>query len=83
MDEFTRCSACSRTPLVGEEITVMRTGRRECAICDLCLECPRATALGEAIRRERIRSVAGAANVRRAWPAPAQIPQTVEATVSG
>ncbi len=71
MDEFTRCGACSRTPLVGEEITVMRKGRRESAVCDLCLERPRAAALGEAIRRERVRSVAGAVNVRRVWPTPA------------
>jgi hypothetical protein len=74
VDEFTRCCACSRTPLVGEEITVMRIGRRESAVCDLCLDRPRAAALGEAIRRERVRSVAGAANVRRAWPTPATEP---------
>ncbi|MGH2980619.1 MAG: hypothetical protein ACRDKV_01070 [Solirubrobacterales bacterium] len=74
MDEFTPCSACSRTPLVGEEVTVMRDGRREAAVCDLCLDRPRTATLGDAARRERIRSVAGAANVRRAWPAPARSP---------
>jgi hypothetical protein len=48
----------------------MRSGRREWAVCDLCLERPRAAALGEASRRERVRSVGGAASVRRIWPAP-------------
>jgi hypothetical protein len=71
MDEFTPCSACSRTPLVGERVTVMHDGRRESAVCDLCLERPRTAVLGEPARRERVHSVAGAANVRRALPATA------------
>jgi len=71
MDEFTRCSVCARTPLIGEEIAVMTAGHRESAVCELCLERPRADVLGEVVRRERIRSTAGAANVRRAWPVPA------------
>jgi hypothetical protein len=71
MVEFTRCAICRRTPLVGEEITVVRRGGRESVVCDLCLERPRTTALGETLRRERVRSTAGAANVHRAWPAPA------------
>ena len=52
----------------------MRNGRRESVVCDLCLERPRAAVLGEPVRRERIQSVAGAANVRRAWPVPAAEP---------
>lgn len=75
MDEFTHCCACSRTPLVGEHVTVMADGRRESAVCDLCLERPRTQVLGEPMRRERIHSVAGAANVRRAWPVPAMAGQ--------
>jgi hypothetical protein len=71
MDEFTRCSACARTPLVGEQVTVMDDGQRESAVCDLCLGRPRSAVLGEPVRCERIHSVAGAANVRRAWPVPA------------
>jgi hypothetical protein len=74
MDEFTRCSVCTRTPLIGEEIAVMSAGRRESAVCGLCLERPRADVLGEVVRRERIRSTAGAANVRRAWPVPPSQP---------
>jgi hypothetical protein len=74
MDEFTPCCACSRTPLVGEQVTVIRNGGREAAVCDLCLERPRTAALGEAVRRERMRSVAGAAAVRRVWPSPASEP---------
>lgn len=77
MDEFTRCCACTRTPLVGEEVTLMRDGRRESAVCDLCLERPRSKVLGEPVRRERIHSIAGAANVRRAWPVPAPAPANV------
>ena len=77
MDEFTPCSACARTPLVGEEVTVMGDGRRESAVCELCLERPRSAVLGEPMRRERIHSVAGAANVRRAWPVPATVAPTV------
>jgi hypothetical protein len=63
MDEFTTCSACSRTPLIGEPVTIMFDGRRESAVCELCLERPRSHTLGEPVRRDRIRSVAGAANV--------------------
>jgi hypothetical protein len=76
MDEFTRCSVCTRTPLIGEQIAVIASGHRESAVCELCLERPRAGALGELVRRERIRSTAGAANVRRAWPVPT--PQRAE-----
>jgi hypothetical protein len=76
MDEFTRCSVCTRTPLIGEQIAVMASGHRESAVCELCLERPRAGVLGEPVRRERIRSTAGAANVRRAWPVPT--PQRAE-----
>lgn len=74
MDEFTVCSACSRTPLVGEVVTVMRGERRESAVCDLCLERPRTAALGRPVRSERIRSAAGAANVRLASSTPSREP---------
>ena len=76
MDEFTRCSVCTRTPLIGEQIAVMSLGQNESPVCELCLERPRTDVLGEIVRRERVRSTAGAANVRRAWPVPA--PQQVE-----
>jgi hypothetical protein len=71
MEEFTSCSVCSRTPLVGEEMALIGDGSRESAVCDLCLERPRAAALGEILRRERVRSTEGAATVARAWPTPA------------
>ena len=71
MDEFTPCSACSRTPLIGERVTVMFDGHRESAVCELCLDRPRSRTLGEPIRRERIHSVAGAANVSIDAPLPA------------
>jgi hypothetical protein len=72
MDEFTPCKICLRTPLVGEQVTIMRTGERESAVCDLCLGRPRAAALGEQQRRERVRSLEGAETVIRSWPTPAQ-----------
>lgn len=75
MEEFTRCAVCARTPVVGEQVSVMTAGHRESPVCDLCLERPRAQTLGEPERRERIRSSAGAENVRRVWPAPARKPR--------
>ena len=71
MEEFSRCSVCSRTPLVGEAVTVLARGRREAPVCDLCREKPRAAQLGEPVRRDRVRSAAGAETVRRLFPTPA------------
>ena len=71
MEEFGRCSVCSRTPLVGEEVTVcQRRGGSESFVCDLCLDRPRSRALGERTRRERVRSPVGAASVQRVFPRP-------------
>jgi hypothetical protein len=72
MDEFDHCSVCARTPLVGEGITVLRRGTREATVCDLCLAKPRAAALGEQIRRDRVKSAAGADTVRIATPVAAR-----------
>jgi hypothetical protein len=72
MEEFIPCSICLRTPLVGEQVTVMRKVDRESTVCDLCLERPRASSLGEQLRRERVRSIEGAATVARSWPTPAR-----------
>jgi len=81
MEELRPCSVCARIPLVGEEVTVVVAPRGrgrdgaaapESMICDLCLCKPRAAALGEPIRRERVRSAAGAASVRRVFPRPVQ-----------
>jgi hypothetical protein len=74
MQEFTPCSVCGRTPVIGERVSVMSNVRRESPVCDLCLGRPRARALGEVTRQERVRSSAGAANVRREWPVPAVTP---------
>jgi hypothetical protein len=79
MDEFVACGVCARTPLIGERVAVMSRAEVEAAVCDLCLRNPRAGSLGPQIRRERVRSAAGAANVRRAWPRPAEAPAPVEA----
>ena len=70
MDEFSPCSVCARTPLVGEQVSIVQKGRREAIICDQCLRTPRARALGEVTGRDRIQSAAGAANVERIFPRP-------------
>jgi hypothetical protein len=74
MEDFERCSICTRTPLVGEGFTVVGGGRREQLVCDLCLAKPRAAALGEQLRRGRVKSAAGAANVQRIYPQPVRSP---------
>jgi hypothetical protein len=74
MEEFTPCSVCSRMPLVGEEVTVMRKGKTESLVCDPCLDRPRTAALGDAMRRERVKTAAGGSSVRRVWPQPAKEP---------
>jgi hypothetical protein len=70
MEEFSCCSVCCRTPLVGESVTVLARGRREAPVCDLCRRKPRAAQLGERVRRDRVRSAAGAETVRRIFPTP-------------
>ena len=70
MDELPHCEVCARTPLVGEGITVIANARGEVIVCDLCRAKPRAAALGDPIRRDRMRSTAGAANVHRVFPRP-------------
>ncbi len=72
MDEFTCCAVCSRNPLIGEQVTVIAGEGRESPVCDLCLDRPRAFDLGDPLRRERIRSAAGAESVQRVWPVPAR-----------
>ena len=74
MEDFEHCSICARTPLVGEGFTVVGGGRREQLVCDLCLAKPRAAALGEQLRRGRVKSAAGAANVQRIYPQPVRSP---------
>jgi hypothetical protein len=70
MDELPCCEVCARTPLIGEGVTVVAGERGELIVCDLCLAKPRAAALGEQVRRDRVRSAAGAANVHRVFPRP-------------
>ncbi len=77
MDEFEPCSICARTPLVGESVTMLGDAAPVSPVCDLCLGRPRAAALGEPLRRERVRSRAGAETVSRVLPAPRQPVQEV------
>ena len=74
MQELDRCAVCRRTPLVGEEMLVLRGEARDSFVCALCIECPRASALGEMVRRERVRTTAGAKNVARVLPDRAAVP---------
>lgn len=68
MHSYDPCVVCSRTPLVGESVSVAIAGGQETPICELCAEKPRAMALGAPTRRERMRSARGAATVRRTHP---------------
>ena len=75
MEDFEQhCAVCARTPLVGEGFTMVGGEGRAALVCDLCLENPRAAALGEHLRRGRMKSAAGAANVSRIYPKPVQAP---------
>jgi hypothetical protein len=75
MDEFSQCAVCARTPVIGEGVAVVRRGPDEVLVCDCCRRKPRAAALGEPIRRERIHSLEGAANVKRTFPKPVRLPR--------
>ncbi|HET8593041.1 MAG TPA: hypothetical protein VFL56_05205 [Solirubrobacterales bacterium] len=70
MDEFAPCPVCSRSPLVGELVTVFARDGSEVRVCDQCVRKPRARSVGEPVRRERVRSEAGAATVQRTYPRP-------------
>jgi hypothetical protein len=61
-----RCSACGRSPLVGERLLVFASDRGERAICELCLPTKRAGAGTEVLRIERIRPGERRLNVERA-----------------
>jgi hypothetical protein len=64
--ESSQCAACARNPLAGEQVTVYRNGAGDAYLCDQCVWSPACAALGEPIRRERVRTTAGALSVRRA-----------------
>ena len=70
MDEFSKCVVCARTPVVGEGVTIFGGGEAEVLVCDCCRRKPRARQMGEPVRRDHVRSIEGAANVRRTFPRP-------------
>jgi len=78
MDEFSQCAICSRMPLVGEGVTVLQRGRREAIVCDPCIAKPRAAELGEPVRRERMKTAAGAETVQRIIPRPVPASRPLE-----
>lgn len=62
-----RCTCCGRFPLVGEWLTGYGSGGPERLwSCETCESDGRAQRLGSPIDRDRVRSLGGAANVRRA-----------------
>lgn len=62
------CACCRRAPLVGETVTLRGRGPRLAWVCTMCEGTRRRKArrLGPAERTERVRSLGGAMNVRRA-----------------
>ena len=78
MDEFSQCAICFRMPLVGEGVTVLQRGRREAIVCDPCIAKPRAAELGEPVRRERMKTAAGAETVQRIIPRPVPASRPLE-----
>jgi hypothetical protein len=66
IDGVVRCAACGRHPLVGEQVT-LHDGRSGAGwACETCEGGGRGDGLGAVSGRARVRSVGGAANVRRA-----------------
>lgn len=64
-----RCACCGRFPLVGEWVTGYGGGSGSAErlwSCETCESGGRAQRLGSPIDRDRVRSLGGAANVRRA-----------------
>ncbi|MGI8726990.1 MAG: hypothetical protein ACR2K6_04845 [Solirubrobacterales bacterium] len=65
IDGVTQCVCCSRFPLVGELVTRHRDGEGGWA-CSSCERAGRADRLGPPSGSDRVRTLGGAMNVRRA-----------------
>lgn len=66
IDGVTTCICCSRFPLVGERV-FKHSGRKASGwVCESCERAGRGERIGPAAESERIRSLGGAMNVRRA-----------------
>jgi hypothetical protein len=66
IDGVARCACCSRFPLVGERV-VRHVGRSESGwVCDGCERAGRGSRIGPVAESDRVRSLGGAMNVRRA-----------------
>lgn len=66
IDGIVSCACCSRFPLVGERVT-RHDGRGAGGwVCASCEEAGRGKRLGPSGASDRIRTLAGVANVRRA-----------------
>jgi hypothetical protein len=66
IDGDARCACCKRFPLVGEQV-VRHVGRSGGGwVCEGCERAGRGDRLGAPAEAERVRSLGGAMNVRRA-----------------
>jgi hypothetical protein len=66
IDGVTECACCGRFPLIGERV-VRHEGRKGGGwVCDGCEHGGRGEGLGRIVATERVRSLGGAMNVRRA-----------------
>lgn len=66
IDGVTQCACCSRFPLVGELVTRHSAGEAGGWACSSCERAGRADRLGPASGSDRVRTLGGAMNVRRA-----------------
>jgi hypothetical protein len=65
IDGIVSCACCSRFPLVGERVT-RHEGKRAGWVCAGCEAAGRGERLGPSGSTDRVRSLGGARNVRRA-----------------
>lgn len=66
IDGVIRCGCCKRLPLIGEPVTHRRSRKGSDWACDECERSGASASLGEIVERDRVRSLGGAMNVRRA-----------------
>ena len=66
IDGVVSCASCGRFPLVGEQVTRHIGRKGDGWACASCESDGRGMRLGEVAESDRVRSLGGASNVRRA-----------------
>jgi hypothetical protein len=66
IDGVVRCACCGRFPLVGERVTLHVGRKGDDWACATCESDGRGERLGAVTASDRVRSIGGANNVRRA-----------------